>query len=145
MFQYTIGFIGTGNMGAALVRAACKGIGPQQVVVTNHTPAKAQALAKEVGCQVVLTNEEVVRQSKFIMLGVKPHILPEVLRQIAPVVKECTDQGEEKILVSMAAGVTMESIYQHLNLPDRVPVLRIMPNTPAAIGRGVTLIHPECC
>ena len=48
-------------MGAALVRAACKGIGPQQVVVTNHTPAKAQALAKEMGCQVVLTNEEVVR------------------------------------------------------------------------------------
>ena len=45
MFQYTIGFIGTGNMGSALVRAACKGIGPQQVVVTNHTPAKAQALA----------------------------------------------------------------------------------------------------
>ena len=39
----------------------------------------------------------------------------------------------------------MESIYQHLNLPDRVPVLRIMPNTPAAIGKGMTLIHPECC
>ncbi len=145
MFQYTIGFIGTGNMGSALVRAACKGIGPQQVVVTNHTPAKAQALAKEVGCQVVLTNEEVARQSKFIMLGVKPHILPEVLRQIAPVVKECMDQGEEKVLVSMAAGVTMESMYQHLGLSQRVPMLRIMPNTPAAIGKGMTLIHPECC
>ena len=136
MFQYTIGFIGTGNMGSALVRAACKGIDPQQVVVTNHTPAKAQALAKEVGCQVVLTNEEVVRQSKFIMLGVKPHILPEVLRQIAPVVKECMDQGEEKVLVSMAAGVTMESMYQHLGLSQRVPMLRIMPIPPRPSARA---------
>lgn len=143
MAKYTIGFIGTGNMGGALIRAACKGIDPKQVLITNHTLDKAKRLADEVGCDVVLTNEEVVRQCKFIMLGVKPQVLPAVLQEIAPAVKACTEAGEEKVLVSMAAGVTMDSMEQSLALHNRVPIIRIMPNTPAGIGKGMTLVSGE--
>ena len=46
----TVGFIGTGNMGAALARAVCKTVPPQQVLLANRTPAKAEALAEELGC-----------------------------------------------------------------------------------------------
>ena len=104
MAKYTIGFIGTGNMGGALIRAACKGIDPKQVLITNHTLDKAKRLADEVGCDVVLTNEEVVRQCKFIMLGVKPQVLPAVLQEIAPAVKacmrDCTSAGFGSLLGS---------------------------------------------
>ena len=110
MSNYTIGFIGTGNMGGALVQAACKGIDPKQVLITNHTEEKARRLAEQVGCDVAKSNTEVVRQCRFIMLGVKPQVLPGVLREIAPAVKDCMAAGEEKVLVSMAAGVTTESM-----------------------------------
>ena len=56
----TVGFIGTGNMGAALARAVCKTVPPQQVLLANRTPAKAEALADELGCAEG-TNDAVAR------------------------------------------------------------------------------------
>ena len=74
----TVGFIGTGNMGAALARAVCKTVPPQQVLLANRTPAKAEALAEELGCAAG-TNEEVARACRLIFLGVKPQVMGEML------------------------------------------------------------------
>lgn len=145
MSHYRIGFIGAGNMGGSLARAACKGVDPKQVLITDYNQAAAQDLAGQIGCDAAENNEQVVRQCKIVMLGVKPHILPGVLRQIAPVLAEELAKGEEKLLVSMAAGVTMASIQSYLGEASKVPLLRIMPNTPAAVGKGMMLIHTEHC
>lgn len=145
MSQYQIGFIGAGNMGGSLARAACQGIDPKQVLITDYNPETARSLAGQIGCAVAESNEQVVTQCRFIMLGVKPHILPGVLKQIAPALARQLAEGEEKVLVSMAAGVTMATIQSYLGEAARVPLLRIMPNTPAAIGKGMMLVHTEHC
>ena len=126
------GFIGTGNMGGALARAACRGCGPQQVLLANRTAAKAQALASELGCAAG-TNADVARRAKYIFLGVKPHLMAGVLESIAPILRQRTDRF---VLVSMAAGLTIRRLT--LMAGSAWPILRIMPNTPVAVGAGMT-------
>ena len=128
----TVGFIGTGNMGAALARAVCKTVPPQQVLLANRTPAKAEALAEELGCAAG-TNEEVARACRLIFLGVKPQVMGEMLASLTPVLKEREDCF---VLVTMAAGLTCAGGSGRWR-GWTVPVIRVMPNTPAAIGEGV--------
>ena len=70
------GFIGCGNMGGAVARAVCKGAGAGDVLLANRTPAKAQALAAELGCACG-TNEQVAGICDFIFLGVKPQMMDD--------------------------------------------------------------------
>ena len=130
--MYSFGFIGTGNMGAALAGAAIKAVKPENVVLANRTPGKAQALAEKLGCRWG-TNDEAA-QAKYIMLGVKPQMMEGMLSGISDTLKKRSDRY---ILVTMAAGLTMESIAQMAGVD--CPVIRIMPNTPASIGEGVIL------
>ncbi|NCE64045.1 pyrroline-5-carboxylate reductase [Pseudoflavonifractor sp. 524-17] len=125
-------FIGTGNMGGALLRAACQAIGADQVLAANHTPEKAEQLAAETGCTAVSSNQAAARGAQYLFLGVKPHKMEGVIREIAP---ELT-QGQ--VLVSMAAGLTVDTLAGWA--PKGVPILRIMPNTPCAIGKGTTAL-----
>lgn len=128
------GFIGCGNMGGAVARAVCKGAGAEDVLLANRTPAKAQALAAELGCACG-TNEEVASICDFIFLGVKPQMMADMLAGIAPVLK--ARQGGF-VLVSMAAGLSCQNIADMAG--GDYPVIRIMPNTPAAIGQGVVQV-----
>lgn len=127
----TVAFIGTGNMGAALLRAACRALGSDQVVCSNRTVSKAQALSAETGCQVCADNLEAARAARYLFLGVKPKQIQELLSLLSPVLSG-------KVVVSMAAGVTLDQLT-HWAGPD-IPVLRIMPNTPCAIGKGMTAL-----
>ena len=137
-------FIGVGNMGGALARAACRAISPEQVIVANRTPAKAEALAAELGCAAAKSNADAVRAAEFIFLGVKPHLMRPLLNTLAPVLADCYAAGEVKVLVSMAAGVRIGDMRPHLKQAGYdVPVLRIMPNTCVAIGRGMTAVYME--
>lgn len=124
-------FIGTGNMGNALVRAACRSVGADEVTVTNRTLAKAEVLAKELGCHISKTNREATEMAECIFLCVKPRQVRSVIEEIMPVL-----QG--KTLVSVAAGVTLADLKSWVG--DNAHVLRIMPNTPCAIGKGLTAL-----
>ncbi len=130
MSKFTAGFIGTGNMGGALAAAACKN--DRSILLADRDSEKAAALAAQCGCAAGET-EAVVCDCRFVFLGVKPQVLGLVLRDIAPALK----QRNDIVLVSMAAGVTTESIAAYLGFD--CPVIRIMPNTPAAIGEGMIL------
>lgn len=131
--SYTFGFIGTGNMGGALAIAAAKRLTGDNIVLANRTPEKAQALAQRLGCNVC-DNETAAQESRFLFLGVKPHMMADVLNTLRPAIAERLDPP---ILVSMAAGLT---IGQLRAMAGRTcPVIRIMPNTPVAIGSGVIL------
>ena len=131
MAKYIAGFIGTGNMGGALAVAACKS--DKAVLLADRDSAKAQALAKQCGCAAGDTTA-VVQECRYIFLGVKPQVLGAVLEELKPILKARTDRF---VLVSMAAGVTIERITECLGAT--YPVIRIMPNTPAAIGEGMIL------
>ena len=125
-----IGFIGTGNMGGALASAAARS-GEVEVLLANRTKAKAETLAERIGA-VVSSNEIIAREADHIFLGVKPQMIVDVLEGIAPALKE---RKSAPVLISMVTGPDIARI-QELAGGD-YPVIRIMPNMPAAVGEGV--------
>ena len=139
----SIGFIGTGNMGSALAKAvAAKGADAFRgegvsILLANRTPAKAEALAKEAG-GTVCGNKDAAAAADYLFLGVKPQMMADMLNEIAPVLQERQNSGSRFTLVTMAAGLTMQRIAEMAGCS--CPVIRIMPNTPAAIGKGVILL-----
>jgi hypothetical protein len=82
----TFGFIGTGNMGGILARAACKRIPSDQIFLANRTMEKAKALAEELDCRVA-DNDAVAANADFIFLGVKPQMMAGMLADIAPILE----------------------------------------------------------
>lgn len=125
-----IGFIGAGNMGGALARAAARG--GNAVCLYDKDAGKAQALAQAIGATVTASAPELAESCEIVMLGVKPNILPAVAEEIKTAAKRC-------VIVSMAAGVSIAKIEGMLG--EECPIIRIMPNTPVAVGRGTVL----CC
>lgn len=129
----SFGFIGCGTMGGALARAACRGAGAKQIALSDHTPEKALELAKELGCRAA-DNAAVAAECDFIFLGVKPQMMAGMLAEIAPVLASRTTPF---VLVSMAAGLTIARIRALAG--GEYPTVRIMPNTPCAVGAGMVL------
>ena len=127
----TFGFIGTGNMGGAIARAVCKKVPSDQVFLSNRTPEKAVKLAEELDCRVT-DNYAIAEHADFIFLGVKPQYMADLLQDIAPVLAERTSRF---VLISMAAALTIPDLRER-GCAD-YPVIRIMPNTPSAVGEGV--------
>ena len=134
-----IGFIGAGNMGGALINAACRSTDPSDVIITDCFAKKAQEMAEELGCAFAVDNIQVAKNAEFIVLAVKPYLISEVVREIAPAVKEAVTAGSRRIIVTIAAGVTVSKVRTALEIPE-VPVIRIMPNMPALVGEGMILI-----
>ena len=124
-----IGFIGTGNMGGAIA-AAVAGQG-RELLLANRTPAKAQSLARRLDARVV-KNPEAAGESDLLFLGVKPQMMEEMLSDVAPILRT---RETPFVLVTMAAGLTCQTIQDMAG--GAYPVIRIMPNTPCAIGKGV--------
>jgi pyrroline-5-carboxylate reductase len=133
--------IGAGKLGGILLRAYLKqGLFlPNRVTATVRHPERAAALAKELGISVTTENREGVKGADIILLTVKPQTVAEVLREIAPEV------GAKTLIVSAAASVPTSYVEQQLaaasrNKHNKVAIIRAMPNTPAAIGSGMTAI-----
>lgn len=129
------GFIGTGNMGGAVAKAAAKAVGGGNLFLANRTPAKAEALAAELGGRAC-DNGTAARQD-YIFLGVKPQMMAGMLLGIRPVLRERIEKGETFTLVTMAASLTIEKIREMAGVD--APIVRIMPNLPVSIGKGVIL------
>lgn len=126
----TVGFIGTGNMGGALARAAAKT--GCELFLSDKAADKAEALAKELGAKAVTMAEAAL--CDYVFLGVKPQMLAALMQELAPVLALRKTPGT---LVCMAAGVAMADLQSMLGFD--YPIIRIMPNTPVAVGSGVIL------
>ena len=124
------GFIGCGNMGGALARALTKTT--RDVIISDPSPM-AREFAAEAGCEYG-SNEQAAR-SERVFLAVKPNIVEGALAQLRSVLK-----ANKPLLISMAAGVSIAQIESWAG--TEIPVIRIMPNTPVAIGKGVI---QYCC
>ena len=129
----TLGFIGTGNMGGALARAACKALPSDQIFLANRTEEKARLLAEELDCRVT-DNEAIAENADFIFLGVKPQMMANLLADIAPILAA---RQSRFLLVTMAAGLTISRIQEMAG--GNYPIIRLMPNMPAAVGQGMIL------
>jgi pyrroline-5-carboxylate reductase len=124
--------LGAGKLGGILLRAYLKQelFSPKLVTATVKHPEKASALAKELGVSVTTENRKAVHGADIVLLGVKPQVVGEVLKEIAP------ELNEKILVISVAASVPTSYIEQRLG--GNVPVVRAMPNTPAAVGCGMT-------
>ncbi|MBR2023650.1 MAG: pyrroline-5-carboxylate reductase [Clostridia bacterium] len=130
--QYQIGFIGCGNMGGALARAVCKAIDGKNVAVCDYDVTKTDKLQQQFGA-TPLSILDLVQSCKFIVLGVKPQNMQETTAQM----KEVLRLRNDAVIITMAAGVSTSAIRAYLG--DDLPVIRIMPNTPAELGQGMIL------
>lgn len=131
MYQYQFGFLGCGNMGAALASAVAKT--GATLAISGANWDKCVEKAKKLSAEP-LSNGELAKKCRFIVLGVKPQKMGEVLAEIAPVLRF---RKEGFCIITMAAGIAMDSVCEMLGA--NYPVIRIMPNTPSEIGQGMIL------
>lgn len=131
-----LAILGTGSMGGAILHGVVESGSASAITVTNRTREKAAALAELPGVTSLAladtpsANADAASTAGIVVVGVKPHMVPDLLQEIAPHLHPGT------IVVSIAAGVTIET-FESL-LPAGTAVLRSMPNTPALVGKGVT-------
>ena len=136
----TVVCIGSGNMGRALMHGAASILPAGNIGVSDADTSKAEALARELGgAKVYPSTTDAVKDADFVFLAVKPQALDTVLKEISRVLRMRIDSKRPVTLVSMAAGWHIKKIQQCLDVPVErtVPVVRIMPNTPALISQGV--------
>ncbi len=122
------GFIGCGNMGSAIAQALSKST---KDIALSDRSGKAKVLADKLGGSYT-TNEEIAKHCDRIFLGVKPQMMADVLLPLQNILRE-----KKPILISMAAGLTVSKIEEMAGAS--LPVIRIMPNTPVAVGCGMTI------
>jgi pyrroline-5-carboxylate reductase len=133
--------LGAGKLGGILLRAYLKQglfVSNRVIATVKHTE-RAAALAKELGIAVTTDNREAVKSADIVLLTIKPQTVAEVLQEIAPEI------GADTLVVSVAASVPAGFVEQQLAAAtsgkrDEVPVVRAMPNTPAAVDCGMTAI-----
>ncbi|WP_344248504.1 pyrroline-5-carboxylate reductase [Isoptericola hypogeus] len=126
-------FLGTGNMGeAVLAGALAAGVAPQDVVATTRREERAEHLAERFGVRTTSDNVEAVAGAHVVVVGVKPKDVGAMLDRVAGALEPGA------VVVSVAAGLPLSFFEQRL--PAGTPVVRAMPNTPALVGAGVTAV-----
>ena len=127
MKKYNAGFIGAGNMGGALASALAAG-GAKLIVFDTDTN-KAEALCRGIGADRADSAKEAC-EADFVFLAVKPNVILGVAESLRGFLKP------ETVVVTMAAGVRLDEVAEAAGTGS---VIRIMPNTPAAVGEGMIL------
>ncbi|MFB9777880.1 pyrroline-5-carboxylate reductase [Brevibacterium otitidis] len=135
-----LAFIGTGSMGSALLAGVIAGgCDPADIIATTHSAASARALAAEHGIRTIAVAEDSAANRRaasgadYVFLGVKPWAIKDTAAEVG------AELGAEAVLVSMAAGITLEQLAASAG---HEAVVRIMPNTPSRIGCGVISVSP---
>jgi pyrroline-5-carboxylate reductase len=131
-----IGFIGTGNMGEALLRGIINSglVAPELIYASDINKEKLGILSKELNINIANNNKELIDNSDIILIAVKPDIVKSVLSEISGIFHQ------PKWFISIAAGINTSFIESIL--PDGISVVRVMPNTPAMVCEGMTAICP---
>ena len=125
-----IGFIGAGNMGYAMLKGAISSISPENVGVTDRSFDKAESIAQETGVRHFESNADCVKNCKYVVFSIKPQVYENVVDEIRKFV------DDSKIIISLAPNVSIEMLNGMFG--KNVRVVRLMPNTPALVGEGMT-------
>jgi len=124
------GFIGTGNMGYPLLRAAIKTFGEKEVLFTDVSAVRREEVAKETSIPYMTDNAELAKKCKYLVLAVKPQSFPQLMAELKNAVTR------EHIIISIAAGINISYIKNELGQDIRI--VRAMPNTAAQVCQGMT-------
>ena len=125
-----IGFIGAGNMGYAMLKGALSSISPENVGVTDRSFDKTESIAQETGVRHFESNADCVKNCKYVVFSIKPQVYENVVDEIRKYV------DDSKIIISLAPNVSIERLNGMFG--KNVRVVRLMPNTPALVGEGMT-------
>lgn len=125
-----IGFIGMGNMGYAMLKGALRVFSPDDLSFTDVNQEQCQKVSLETGISIFNSNAECANHNKYIILAVKPQYYEAVIKNIKYVITE------EQVIISIAPGITIEELTSKLGTDKRI--IRLMPNTPALVGVGMT-------
>ncbi len=128
----TIGIIGAGKMGQALIGGLrAHGVAASSIVVADANPQAVRRARQRFHVRAASDNSEVVRRADVIVLAVKPQQFPEVVGQIA------ASLSRRPLVISIAAGITLRWLTSRLRA---VPLARVMPNLPATVGCGFSAV-----
>ena len=125
-----IACIGTGAMGGAIIRAVCNKFDPNNITVSNRTLEKGKSFANDTGCRFADNNKDCIKDAKYIFIAVKPAFLSDLFTEIK------NDIPSDAVVISMAAGVKIEKLESFA----KARYVRIMPNVPAQIAKGMTAL-----
>jgi pyrroline-5-carboxylate reductase len=130
----SIGFIGAGNMGEALIRGliAASLFPAEKVFAYDVIPPRIEYLEKEFGIKGRGSIGELAESSSIIVLAVKPQVISEVLNTLS------AHLANKQLVISIAAGVPLSTLESCL--PDGTPTVRVMPNTPALVQQGASAL-----
>lgn len=126
----TIGFIGSGNMGSAMIGGlvGSQTVTPDQIIAADLHRERLDELQQSFGIRTTLDNREAAQSADVVVISVKPQVVDEILPE--------KDAAECDFVVSIAAGISINHLRYTLGNPR---VVRSMPNTPAMIGKGMTV------
>jgi pyrroline-5-carboxylate reductase len=129
-----VAFLGAGKMGGIILQALLKNgmLSPRSTCATVAHDERAKALAAKLKIKVGTNNAEAAKGADIIVIGVKPQVVEDVVREISAYITA------KQVIISVAASVPTSMIENHL--PPNVPVIRAMPNTPCLLGAGMTAI-----
>ena len=128
----TIATVGSGVMAEAMIAGLLKGeeVGPEQIIASHPREERREALRRQHGIQAVESNVDAVRNADLVVLGIKPQMLKRVGRELAPALHD------GQLVISIIAGATTKALT---NVLKHRQLVRSMPNTPAQLGRGMTV------
>lgn len=125
-----IAVIGAGNMGEAIIR----GIINSKIIVSDIKKKRLKKLKQILKITVAADNKDAVKKAGIIILAIKPQNVHTVLMEIADTVTS------KKLVISIAAGITTKKIEKAFS--GKIAVVRVMPNTPALVGMGMSVVCP---
>jgi pyrroline-5-carboxylate reductase len=128
-----IGFLGAGNMAAALIKGLLHGgFSPQRIIASDVKSERLEQLQRTEGIRTTRDNHALLRECDVVVLAVKPQVIDKVLTEVG------AELRPEQLLVSLAAGVPIDAL--EARLPRGSRVVRSMPNMPATVQAGATAI-----
>ncbi|MBW1798712.1 MAG: pyrroline-5-carboxylate reductase [Deltaproteobacteria bacterium] len=128
------GFIGAGNMGTALVKGLIESgvYSKEQLGASDMDTSALKRMAEQLGVKSYSSNSDLVRQCSTVVLSVKPQNMKDVLEEVKDGIRD------DHLIISIAAGIPLRMIHDVLKRD--IPLIRVMPNTPALVQKGVSAL-----
>jgi pyrroline-5-carboxylate reductase len=135
MDQTNISFIGCGNMGQSLIGGlVANGHNPDTIHAADPDPAKRDLISKQYKVRVYAENTRAIEHARVIVLAVKPQLIMQTLSGMATEIRK-----KSPLIISIAAGIRLATLETAIG--DILPVVRVMPNTPALVGAGASALY----
>lgn len=134
--EKTIGFIGCGNMGSAMIKGIINSnlVKAKNIIASDRSQTSMNRVKEEYAIRTTQDNKEIAEESDFIVLAVKPDMYEKILKEIKDVVKKTT------VVISIGAGISLGFLKDNLNNGQKY--IKAMPNTPAMVGEGMSALSP---